>query len=479
MSKFNTATVKASNKTITTNLAGGVGYTESEKLELVSIVLTSFVADQFYTSASDGMARVSELTKLDPYFAAKAAIYARNEFGMRSISHVVAAEIGNCAKGQKWTKGFFNKIVHRPDDMTEIVSLILAGKNKLPNAVRKGFSDAFGRFDEYSLAKYRGEGKGVSLVDVVNMIHPKPNEKNATALKSLVDGTLRSVDTWETKISAAGQAEGDTEELKAEAWKELLQERKLGYFALLRNLRNIIEQAPNMVDLALETLVDKNLIHKSLVLPFRFQTAANEIARLSGSDARKTLVALSKAVDISLDNVPKLSGRTLIMIDGSGSMQGRPLEIASLFGAVLYKTQDADCIIYSNDAHFYSPNATDSTLTIAGQITKECPMGGTNLPAAFAEAKGKYDRIIILSDMQSWMSHSRYDNAKVGYHDYVNRVGIAPKLYSWDLAGYGTLQMPEKDVYCLAGFSEKVLNIMGLLEQDKEALIHTIEAVEL
>lgn len=475
MSRFNAATV---NKTLTTNLAGGVGYTESPELELVSTLLTSFVQDQFYKTADDGIQKVNELVRFDPYFAAKAAIYARNEFGMRSISHVVAAEIGNCAKGQKWTRYFFDRIVRRPDDMTEILALILGGKNKVPNALRKGFAEAFGRFDEYSLAKYRGEGKGVSLVDVVNLVHPKPSEKNSGALKALVAGTLRSVDTWESKLTAAGQAEGDTEELKAEVWRELLTKRELGYFALLRNLRNIIQQAPDMVDLALETLVDGKLIHKSLVLPFRFQTAAKEIGQLAGVSGRKTLKALSQAVDISLDNVPRLDGRTLIMIDGSGSM-ARVIDIATLFGAVLYKSQDADCVIYSNDAKMYSFNPTDSTLTVAGQMRGNCPMGGTNLPAAFARATTEYARIIILSDMQSWKAHGAMENAKPAFNDYVKRVGTKPKLYSWDLQGYGTLELPEKDVFLLAGFSEKVFTIMGTLEQDKNALLNTIEAVEL
>jgi 60 kDa SS-A/Ro ribonucleoprotein len=62
-------------------------------------------------------------------------------------------------------------------------------------------------------------------------------------------------------------------ELKAEAWAELLRTRKIGYFALLRNLRNIAEQAPELVPTACELLTDERLIRKSLVLPFRFSTA--------------------------------------------------------------------------------------------------------------------------------------------------------------------------------------------------------------
>jgi hypothetical protein len=38
---------------------------------------------------------------------------------------------------------------------------------------------------------------------------------------------------------------------------------------------------------------------------------------------------------------------------------------------------------------------------------------------------------------------------------------------------------PEKNVYCLAGFSEKVFDIIKLLETDKDALINEIEKIEL
>ncbi len=47
-------------------------------------------------------------------------------------------------------------------------------------------------------------------------------------------------------------------------------------------------------------------------------------------------------------------------------------------------------------------------------------------------------------------------------------------MYSIDLAGYGTLQVPEKDVYCLAGFSEKIFDIMKYIEEDKDALLEAI-----
>ena len=159
------------------NRAGAVAYKQDAKTELASLLLTSFVQDQFYRGAGEQIIRAAELIRqVDPIFAAKAAVFARQEFGMRSISHVAAGEIADIAKGEQWTKDFFNKIIRRPDDMTEILSYILgkqtAGKSTVPNAVKKGFATAFTRFDDYQLAKYRGEGKKINLVDAVRLVHP-------------------------------------------------------------------------------------------------------------------------------------------------------------------------------------------------------------------------------------------------------------------------------------------------------------------
>lgn len=461
MSKFNTRT---SSKTV--NIAGGPAYKQTDKLEFVSILLTSFLKDKFYESENETLERLSGLFMgmSDKKFAAKAALYARNEFGMRSVSHFVAAKIAQTVKGEQWTKSFFDKIVHRPDDMTEILAAYWQNTKAIPNSLKKGFAQAFQRFDEYQLAKYRKEGSSVSLVDIANLIHPKGNE----ALRKLMKGKLKNVDTWESKLSAT---KGD-EKAKAQAWKELILEKKIGYFALLRNLRNILEQAPELIDAACELLVNEKMIQKSLVLPFRFITAIEQIENLPKSS--KILVALNQAIDISLQNVPKFDGDTLVVLDSSGSMAGEPAKIGSLFSAVLLKSCGADFMTFSDQAEYQSINLLDSTLTIARSLRFRS--GGTNFNAIFDEINQKYDRIIILSDMQGWISPYTPVGA---FNRYKQQFQCSPKIYSFDLQGYGTLEFPEPDVFCLTGFSEKTLEIMNLLEKDKNALIHKIEAIDL
>lgn len=472
MARFNAATKTSKIE----NFAGGQAYNQSPELELVSILLTSFVQDQFYRSANDTLVQMRTLLdRVQPEFAAKLAVYARNEFGMRSISHAVAAEIAPKLAGDPLGRKFYDKIVARLDDMTEIVSYRkdVLGVKGVTHAMEAGFRNAFGRFDGYQIAKYRGDGKDTKLVDVVNLVHPKGNETNAEALKMLVAGTLRSTETWETQLSNAGKGE-DVDTAKGQVWSTLIAERKLGYFALVKNLRNIIEQSPESVLAACAMLTDENLLAKSKVLPFRFTTAMEEITKLPPSEhTRAVMIAINQAIDLSCSNV-SLDGRTLVVLDVSGSMQGKPSQIGALFSAVLVKGCNADMLTFDETARYVSINPLDSVTTIA----KSIPFtgGGTNFHSIFQTANKAYDRIVILSDMQGWVG---YHTPSAIFKAWKMQHGANPFVYSWDLQGYGSMQFPENNVFCLAGFSDKVFDMMDLLEQDKNALINKIKAVEL
>lgn len=465
--KYNT---KQSAKTL--NMAGGVAYKESDKLALTTLVLTSFMKDKFYESEKEQLKRIKDLvSKLDPLFVAKLAYYARTVYGMRSVSHVLAGEVAKAAKGQNWTRSFFNKIVYRPDDMGEILAYYYSTEKKLSNPIRDGFAKVLTRLSEYEMAKYRGEGKRFKLVDVANLCHPK----NTDALKKLMKGELKSTETWEAKISQAGKEE-NVEVAKQEAWRDLVLSGKIGYFALLLNLRNISQQGePQTVLTALELLTNESKIKKSLVLPFRFLTAIQEIQNENGKYTREIITALSKAMEISLSNVPEFDGKTLIALDCSASMSGRPQEIGSVFAAAFYKKLNADLILFSDSARYVSPNPTDSMISIAQGLP--FASGGTNFHAIFQNSARVYDRIIILSDMQGWIG---YDSPVSSFNTYKKKFDCDPFVYSIDLNGYGTTQLPtDKKVFLMAGFSDKIFDTMKFFEEDKNALINEIEKVEI
>lgn len=498
MSRF--ATIEASRtrpRRPTINRAGGPAYEQSDKVKFASILLTSFVTDQYYRSGNDTVKElVSLLDSVDPEFAAKAAVYARNEFGMRTITHIVGGEIPARVKGERWTKNFIDKVVFRPDDATEILAYYLARYGKpVPNSLKKGLALAISKFDAYQLAKYRGDKNAVSLVDVLNLVHPRPNSKNRDAFEALVDGVLKSERTFEAKLSAAGQVK-DKQAAKQQAWAELLVEENIGQMALLKNLRNIEEQAPELLPKALELLVRPSRVQKSKILPFRYATALEQV------NERATVEALSDALDIACSNVPTLDGRTLIAVDHSGSM-GRdglsgvnsgyrwgaqadsktPRRIANVLAAVMAKANNADVMVFGNDARYVRGiNSNDSTLTIHRLIDGTDAGHATNYGAVFDRATKDYDRVITVSDQQSWKgtgwgSSSPEPNAKRYAKHY--RGGVHPHYYNLDVAGYGTSLFPADRVYELAGFSEKVFDIMKVLETDRNALVNAIERVEL
>lgn len=468
MSRFNSV-IKAT----TTNLAGGKAYAMSDELELVSLLLTSFYEDKYYAKAGDAFARIENLIgRVDKLFAAKAIIYARTVFGMRTVSHVAASVLARMISGQPWASEFFYRVVRRPDDMTEIVSFHKMRGHKLSNAMKKGFAKALGSFDRYQLAKYRAEDKAVKLVDIVNLCHPIETDFNAGAITALVKGELRSEDTWESMLSKAG----NDMDAKRQVWHTLIDSHKLGYFALLRNLRNIIQLGDDeLSNKAYGVLTNEHLIDKSLVLPFRFDTAFEEMRKLGYADAMRYV---SRACEISCNNVPVMPGKTLVAVDVSGSMSGRPSQIASIFAAVLAKSNNADVVTFDDRARYIVFNPDDSIMTIKSKFMFFG--GGTNFNSVFNVINKRYDRIILLSDMQSWMNTGYYcGDVRACIKAYRKAFNTECKFYSFDLAGYGTLLTPEANTYCLAGFSDKIFDVMANLETDKDALINEIKKISL
>lgn len=487
MSKFNTAIKPAK----TENLAGGEAYWQSPELELVSILLTSFANDQFYRSADDTFERLKQLvTKCDKRFVAQAAIFARTKYGMRSITHCVASELAKYIGGEKWAKNFYEAIVYRPDDMMEILSYHTEKNGKVPNAIKKGFAKAFDKFTKYQLAKYRGEGKGFKLVDVVNLVHPVPVEGNKEAIDALVKGNLKSFDTWETELTKAGQNatnEDEKADFKKEVWIKLVREKKIGYLALLRNLRNIMEQAPEVLNEALVSLTDRNFIKRSLIFPFQYLTAYKQFAAINSKESRLITQALSNAVDISCDNIKSLNfeGNTLIAVDNSGSMDNpvaksphmKMSELGSLFGIVLGKAINADIMEFGDNARYIPYGLQEHSMNFAADFSGKNKVGhGTNFHSIFPKADKHYSRILIFSDLQGWAGYHTPESA---FKAYRKQYDANPFIYSFDLAGYGTMQFPESKVFCVAGFSDKIFNTMALLETDKKALINEIKKIEL
>lgn len=364
MAKFNEK--KMAKQPTERNFMGEMAFKMEDKEELISTVMTTFLQDEYYEKEATKIARIQELLKkVDPLFAAKLAIYARNEGNLRSVTHFVAAEIAKYVSGSEWGKRFYDKIIVRPDDMSEIVSAYahingMSQKNisKIPNAMKGGFKTALERLDAYQIDKYKMQNREVSLIDLVRLFHPKGNQKNAEAFKRLVNGEslegLYETKILEKEMTKAGQltkdaTEDEKEKAKHEAISGILDNVKgMPIMNLIRNLRNIILYAPDKVEDACAQLRIKDKILKSRLLPFRFATAYAEIEKMSWNKPntdtaitfesdkaeeeltmiqfhslkRSVLDALEDAIQYSVENIPELEGNVAILVDHSGSCRG-------------------------------------------------------------------------------------------------------------------------------------------------------------
>ena len=345
--------------------------------------------DQFYEEGVLIAGRIRELVaKVDADKVAALAIEAREKMKLRHVPLLLVREMARLKTHRHLVAEALVRVVQRADELAEFVAMYWSeGKQPLSAQVKKGLAAAFTKFDEYALAKYN-RATPVKLRDVLFLSHAKPvDAAQAELWKKLVDGTLTTPDTWEVALSGGAD--------KREAWERLLRENKLGGLALLRNLRNMAEAK---VD---EPLVVQGLARMKTerVLPFRFIAAARYAPQWESE--------LEKVMLRSLEDNAKLRGKTVLLVDVSGSMDA-PLSSRSemrrndaAYGlAVLLREIAEKVSIYSfSDNLVRVPNRSGFALRDA--LNSSQPHSGTYLGKAIGELDESYDRLIVLTDEQS------------------------------------------------------------------------------
>lgn len=463
MAKFNEKVVSVSK---TLSYEGGLVYEKSPVEEWLNFLFSSYLEDTFYENASYQTERFIDLTTdmLITYgaeFVAKAAMFARNELGMRSVSQLTAAILNNYHFDNK--RSFFRNFPHRPDDIAEIFGAIDMLGEKRSHALIRGSGDYLSALSSYTIGKYKMSNHTYNMYDLINITHA-----NSLAIDSYKRGNLTAPDTWEVAISTAE----DKEERQKE-WKRLVEANSLGYLALIRNLRNIlkIKEIDNkwIATYLVPQLVNSKAIHQSLVFPYQIYSAYKNM------EIKNTLViaALEKAFHISLDNMPQLTGDTLIILDVSGSMTNHISrnsnitirEIGAVYAVCIALTsKNSEIIKFATTAQHYNFNKLDNVFEQIAALDYASRCGyGTNVGSAYQLIDRKYDRIMLISDMQI-MVDAWYDGIS-SYERYCNKYGNTP-IYSFDLGNYHTqLDNPRNpNVHLCTSLSEKTLKLISLLE---------------
>lgn len=492
------------------NYEGAKAYAMAPELELYSAVVTASLSDSFYEMQDERVDRIAMLIgKVSPEFVARLAVYARTEMHLRSIPLLLLVELAKIHNGDDLVARAVEKTVLRADEIMELL-MCYQWRNpsdderkklaKLSRQLQNGLQRAFNRFDEYQFAKYDRDNLEVKLRDALFLVHPKAKDEQQQAIfDKIVNRQLEIPYTWEVEFSALGQQHFESDEAREKAfamkWQELIESGKLGYMALMRNLRNILQcdvPASAMQQVS-DRLSDARQVAQAKQLPFRYLSAYREIEKVNSVHTAMVMNALEAAVKSSASNIEGFDKNTRVLLasDVSGSM-GRAISPRSsvsnydigLLLSMLLRSRCKQVVagIFGDDWQVVNmPN--DNILMATRQLERLSnsvgySTNGYKVIDWLIEQKMVMDKVMMFTDMQMWDSSGRHEAFEDSWRKYKEMTPQA-KLYLFDLVGYGQLplRLAEPDVYLIAGWSDRVFDVLSAIDKGEDALgvINSIE----
>ena len=400
---------------------GAVAQHMNPELQLRRSVMACLLwEDTFYEDGQSIAERIkAEIASVSPAIVAAIAVEARSKMKLRHVPLLIVREMARLPKHKALVAETLEKTIQRADELAEFLAIYWKdGRQKLSAQVKKGLAKAFIKFDAYNLAKYNRDG-AVKLRDVLFLSHAKPkDEAQAATWKKLVDKTLEAPDTWEVALSAGAD--------KKATFERLMAEKKLYALAFIRNLRNMAEAGipkETVATYAAELNVER-------ALPFRFITAARMVPQWEDM--------LEPLMFKCLGSQDKLQGRTVLLVDVSGSMdaalssksQASRMDAGFGLGVLLREIcEDVQIFTFSEQLVLCPPRRG---FALRDAMKSSQPHSGTYLAAAIKGLHGEgstgeheyqsafygslqtyrtninikplnvaYDRIIVITDEQS------------------------------------------------------------------------------
>ena len=499
---------------------GATGFLRDSKSELFLLAVSNMVGqDTFYERAEDRDDRYSQLVRelavLDPEWTAGLLRWLRGDGNLRSASLVGAAEFAKArldAGLSGYSRQVVDAVLQRADEPGEMLGYWTSRYGRrLPKPVKRGVADAVQRlYSERALLKYDTASKGYRFGDVLELVHASPSAvwqgdlfklaidrrhgrgdevpaslqvlrrnaelRAAGAPEAWLDAeALRAAGmTWEDALSAVGSKVD-----KARLWEALIP--SMGFMALLRNLRGFDEAgvSDGVADQVAARLADPQQVVRSRQFPFRFWAAYKHAPSLRWGHA------LERALAVSLDRVPRLQGRVLILVDRSPSMfpgygfstpnrSDIPLaEQAAVFGAGLALRAEAPTLVeFGMRSSRIDVPKGGSVLRL---IDKFGQIDGTDIPSAVKEHFAGHDRVVVVTDEQTrpgWLPSNCY-----GHHGGMPETRIddlVPRhvpVYMWNMAGYRVGAMPSgaRNRHAMGGLSDQAFRQIPLLEAGMDA----------
>jgi TROVE domain-containing protein len=515
MARFNTRSVRPAVISPVTSTGersrthqGGAGHLREPKSELFLLAVTNMMGqDTFYESAGRRDDRYTQLVRRlaveDPEWTAGLLRWLRGDGHLRTAALVGAAEFTKArleagAHGQ--SRQAVASVLQRADEPGELLGYWTSRYGRaLPKPVKRGVEDAVGRlYTQRALLKYDTASKGYRFGDVIELCHPKPvaawqgelfkhaidrrhdrpeaapdaleliraradlsswPEQQRRALLTRPDAAdvlRRAGMTWE---ALAGWLQGPMDRA---AWEAVIP--SMGTMALLRNLRNFDEAGvgDDVAARVAAKLADPEEVARSRQFPFRFLAAYKHAGSLRWS------YPLEQALGHSLANVPSLDGRTLVLVDRSGSMFGglsertqlNRADAAAVFGTALaLRAADADLVEFGTHSRRLELRRGESVLRVVERFSN---LGGTDTTGAVRAHYRGHDRVVIVTDEQT--AYSRYG-------DPTEQIPTHVPVYTWNLAGYPAGHGPSGAAHrhVFGGLTDAAFRLIPLLESNRDA----------
>ena len=514
MSRFNRSK-KMSN--VIKNHEGHKAYKMIPELELYNLVVTMSMSNKFYESLNEQMTRLRNLISIvSPKFVAKLAVYTRKEMYMRSVPLVLTVELAKIHKGDGLISKMVQGVVQRADEITELLAYYQQANdregikklNKLSNQIKKGIKSVFesGRFNEYHFGKYNRK-TDVKFRDALFLTHPKPADNEMKELfDKIVSDTLDVPYTWETQLSEAGKADSPVTTKKA-VWEELIDSKKVGYMALLRNLRNILNAGVSQehIKKVCDYISNPVAVKNSKQFPFRFLSAYRMLGNYPtrgywngyGNSITESVTspwigmvldALEDAMIHSSSNINGFDDDfVLIATDVSASMQ-QPVspksvitqyDIGAVLSMMMYRAcKESICGIFG-DRWEVMNFPKNQILRNANKIWEiEGKVGySTNGYKVLQWANRKnfhFDKVMVFTDCQL------YGGDIISEWNTFKQNNPNAKLYLFNLNGYNSVPLDVKnnDIYLISGWSDRIFDVIVSLDKGRDAL-DMISSIEL
>lgn len=480
-------------KADTVNRAGAPAFSYDATHALAQLAMTGTFNDGFYGS---GEMQVQDLVetaeKVDPIDLARTAVYARRNGYMKDAPALLLAVLSS--RDTTLFGRAFNRVVDNGKMLRTFVQIMrsgVTGRKSLGSGPKRRVQAWLNSATDWQLLN-AAIGNDPSLADVIKMVHPRADTPARNALFAWIMGKPcdvsllpQSVRDW---MSFQETGSGELPDvpfqmltslpLTTEQWVKIAQRGSWQQVRMNLNTfaRHGVFGIKGLdVEIA-EKLRDPEAIRKAKAMPYQLMATASALDTSAPAMVRD---AVYDAMEIAVENTPRIEGSVAICPDVSGSMswpvtgyrhgsttQVTCAHVAGLVTAAMMRMNPRALVLpFDTAVRDVKLTSRDSVLTNAMRLGR-INGGGTDCTAPLRKlnkSKAAPDLVVFVSDNQSW-AHRGDGRTTPMMKEWSELKHRNPKarLVCIDIAPYGTTQAAGRnDILNVGGFSDTVFDVIA------------------